>query len=678
MDSALRKQLQRTREYVAVVRMALARERRRDSWRDARAAAARRTRQGAQADDLPRAGADPHLLAAIGPKNTALAGEIADGWIPRCSRPSTSPSCGRCSRRAPRAPGARSRISTSRPPSTCSSPTTSPPPATRCVRSSPCTSAAWARASRTSTTSSSRATALGARPQQIQDLYLEGKREEAMAAIPEALIDTVSLCGPPDVVRERLAVYRDAGVGTLGVTPIALHGRRSPRAAATRRRARRLASGRVDRSGSAPERAPAHPARRLRRPGPRLSDDRARTRAARRAVTRSPCRPGGAGASRRGRGSGVCARARVPGVPQPRLGCAPLDFYEAVVHATRDTLPLVSALRPTSSWPTSSRSRPRSRPRCGHAVGHADPPRLPGGRAPDFPIYSLGARLPRTRAGRGAVAALQAGRRARPRARARASSTARARASGLPALAYAHGGTSRALALVATFPQLEYPRAWPPHAHVVGPLMWEPPAADVELPPGEAPLVLVAPSTAQDPSAPAARTPRCAGLADAPVRVLATWNRRLPSRSLPCPRTRASSTGSPTRAPCPRCDVVVCHAGPRHARARALLGLRRRRLPGDRRHERERRACVDWAGAGVRLPRRFISPRPLRLAVERALGEPAIRARARELAAWAAARARTRRRGWSSWLCANRRGWLSRTPLRFRRAHLSWTRRISK
>ncbi len=30
----------------------------------------------------------------------------------------------------------------------------------------------------------------------IQDLYLEGKREEAMAAIPDELIDTVSLCGP--------------------------------------------------------------------------------------------------------------------------------------------------------------------------------------------------------------------------------------------------------------------------------------------------------------------------------------------------------------------------------------------------------------------------------------------------------------------------------------------------
>jgi UDP:flavonoid glycosyltransferase YjiC (YdhE family) len=36
-----------------------------------------------------------------------------------------------------------------------------------------------------------------------------------------------------------------------------------------------------------------------------------------------------------------------------------------------------------------------------------------------------------------------------------------------------------------------------------------------------------------------------------------------------------------------------------------------------------------------RVPQRFISPRPLRLAVEQALEEPSIRARARELAAWA-------------------------------------------
>ena len=55
----------------------------------------------------------------------------------------------------------------------------------------------------------------------VQDLYLDGKREEAMAALPDALIDTVTLCGPRDVVRERLEVYRAAGVGTLIVSPMA-------------------------------------------------------------------------------------------------------------------------------------------------------------------------------------------------------------------------------------------------------------------------------------------------------------------------------------------------------------------------------------------------------------------------------------------------------------------------
>jgi hypothetical protein len=56
---------------------------------------------------------------------------------------------------------------------------------------------------------------------EVQDLYLAGKREEAAAALPAELIDKVSLCGPRDVVRERLAVFRDAGVGTLMITPMA-------------------------------------------------------------------------------------------------------------------------------------------------------------------------------------------------------------------------------------------------------------------------------------------------------------------------------------------------------------------------------------------------------------------------------------------------------------------------
>src|SRR5437879_2216292 len=79
---------------------------------------------------------------------------------------------------------------------------------------------------------------------------------------------------------------------------------------------------------------------------------------------------------------------------------------------------------------------------------------------------------------------------ARGRQRGRADLTRTRARLGLPPHAHVHGGISRQLALVATFPQLEYPRTWAKSAHVVGPLMWEPRARDVEPPAGEEPLVL--------------------------------------------------------------------------------------------------------------------------------------------------------------------------------------------
>src|SRR5207248_9856140 len=98
---------------------------------------------------------------------------------------------------------------------------------------------------------------------------------------------------------------------------------------------------------------------------------------------------------------------------------------------------------------------------------------------------------------------------------------------GLAPVERLHGGLSERLCLVGTFPQLEYPRPWPPGVHVVGPLMWEPPFGDVAPPVGSAPLVVVAPSTAQDPQQRLLRASLDA-LAREPVRVLATWNRRPP------------------------------------------------------------------------------------------------------------------------------------------------------
>ena len=61
-----------------------------------------------------------------------------------------------------------------------------------------------------------------------------------------------------------------------------------------------------------------------------------------------------------------------------------------------------------------------------------------------------------------------------------------------------YGGISEGLGMVATYPQFEYPRRWPTHVHVTGPMLFEPPQPEVELPDGEGPLVLVAGSSGQD------------------------------------------------------------------------------------------------------------------------------------------------------------------------------------
>jgi F420-dependent oxidoreductase-like protein len=56
---------------------------------------------------------------------------------------------------------------------------------------------------------------------QVQDHYLAGDRPQAMAALPDELIDLVTLCGPAARVRDRLAAHREAGVGTLIAAPTA-------------------------------------------------------------------------------------------------------------------------------------------------------------------------------------------------------------------------------------------------------------------------------------------------------------------------------------------------------------------------------------------------------------------------------------------------------------------------
>jgi UDP:flavonoid glycosyltransferase YjiC (YdhE family) len=310
----------------------------------------------------------------------------------------------------------------------------------------------------------------------------------------------------------------------------------------------------------------------------------------------------------------------------------PLKPYEAVVRATGSTRPLVASFRPDVVVADILTLAPALAAELegvpvATVIPHVDPRSEPG-----WPPYSVGARLPRTSVGRrlwGAAAratdaGLEQGRRELNETRRRL---------GLGPLDRVHGGISTSLALVATFPQLEYPRrVGLPSTHVIGPLLWEPPFGEVPLPPGDAPLVLVAPSTSQDPSHRLLRA-ALAGLADAPVRVLASTNRRPLDRAVEVPANARLVDWVSYSKTMPRCDVVVCHGG--HGTvARALAsGCVVVAVPaaGDM---NENAARIDWAGVGVRLPRRLCNPTAIRLAVDRALATPTLRTRAQALAEW--------------------------------------------
>jgi F420-dependent oxidoreductase-like protein len=215
------KQLQRTREYVAVVRKALARERLEFHGDTLELPLPDGPGKALKLTIAPVQDHIPVYLAAIGPKNTALAGEIADGWIPTLFspehvselRPLLQEGADRSGRSLDGfdiAPTVNVFI-------------TDDLAGARDAMRPFIALYVGGMGSRAQNFYNNLVCRYGfeAEAKVIQDLYLEGKREEAMAAIPDALIDTVSLCGPKDVVRERLAVYRDAGVGTLGITPIA-------------------------------------------------------------------------------------------------------------------------------------------------------------------------------------------------------------------------------------------------------------------------------------------------------------------------------------------------------------------------------------------------------------------------------------------------------------------------
>ena len=251
---------------------------------------------------------------------------------------------------------------------------------------------------------------------------------------------------------------------------------------------------------------------------------------------------------------------------------------------------------------------------------------------PGLPFFAVGLKPPRTPFGRAVWRTgqraldigLEHGRRDLNRQRERL---------GLPPVERFHGGISTELALVGTFPQLEYPRQWPAGVEITGPMTFEIPHPEIELPPGEAPLVLVAPSTAHDSENHLVRT-ALAALADQPVRVVATTNRVVPQSPIEVPANAVLVDWLSYSQLMPMASLVISHGG--HGTvARALsAGTPVLICPiiGDMSETAMR---VDWAGCGLSVPWRLCQPTPLRWAAQRLLEDRSFAARARELAAWA-------------------------------------------
>ena len=218
--------LGRTREYVDIVRMALR--------RDSVAYAGRHFTlpvPGGPGKALkltihpPRAHL-PIYLAAVGPKNLELAGEIADGWHAIFFSPEHSgalvESVATGWRRAERGSEADFRAGFDIAPSVPVVVGDDVEAAADLIRPYAALYIGG-MGSREQNFYNQLACRMGFEEAaaKIQDLYLDRRHRDAAAAVPFELIDATALIGPRDRIRDRVQRYAEAGVGTLSVAPFA-------------------------------------------------------------------------------------------------------------------------------------------------------------------------------------------------------------------------------------------------------------------------------------------------------------------------------------------------------------------------------------------------------------------------------------------------------------------------
>ncbi|MGE5272549.1 MAG: LLM class F420-dependent oxidoreductase [Verrucomicrobiota bacterium] len=208
------KPLGRTREYVEIVRSAIRRElvEHRGEHYEIPYTGPDATGLGKPLKLMLRPARDeiPIYLAAIGPKNVALAAEIADGWLPVWVSPTK---LGEVFGDALATAKAGFDVAAFAVPVAVSDDLQ----AARDYVKPQLALYVGGMGAKGQNYYNALAARYGyeAAAREIQELYLEGKRMEAIAAVPDALVDEVALVGPSERIADRLEAWKESGVTTL-------------------------------------------------------------------------------------------------------------------------------------------------------------------------------------------------------------------------------------------------------------------------------------------------------------------------------------------------------------------------------------------------------------------------------------------------------------------------------
>ncbi|NLG21057.1 MAG: LLM class F420-dependent oxidoreductase [Actinomycetales bacterium] len=213
------KPLERTREYVEIVRLALGRQRVEFHGRHYELPLPDGPGKALRTTAAPSPHRVPIYLAAVGPKNLELAGEIADGWLGLFLSPEFT---------GEQVASIRAGLARSEDPDRPFDLDATVPlsvqddvsAAADVVR--PYTALyVGGMGSRTQNFYNALAVRMGYEEAagQVQDLYLAGNHRDAAAAVPQQFIDDTCLLGPRDRIAERLQRYADAGMSTVTLAP---------------------------------------------------------------------------------------------------------------------------------------------------------------------------------------------------------------------------------------------------------------------------------------------------------------------------------------------------------------------------------------------------------------------------------------------------------------------------